>query len=840
MKAFFVLIGLLVNGLSIYSQGAWTQKASLPGSTRQFAVGFSIGSTGYIGTGETNTTYFKDFWAYNPTSNVWTQKADLPGYTFSRGVGFSIGNKGYVGFGKNATYYGTGLYEYDPTTNTWSSVTGSGPSPRTSAVGFGIGTKGYVGTGMDNNANLKSDFWEYDPVTHVWTQKASFGGGVRWYAVGFSLNNKGYVGTGYNNAGNMTTDFWEYSPTSNQWVQKTSLPGVARQEAVGFSAGNYGYLGTGVNSSFNALGDFYRFDPISNTWLQIASISIRCGAVGFGIDTKGYVGTGWWSNYFNDFWQYDYCGSVTFTYTQTNVSCNGGNNGSITLTASGGTTPYVYSIDGGTTFQSSNVFSNLTIGTYVMAVKDANNCVSNSQSTTITQPTAVTFSTAQVNVPCFGGNNGSITVTASGGTNPYQYSKDGGINYQSSNTFLNLIAGSYSIKVKDVNNCLSAIQVITITQPTEITFLTNQINVTCFGGNSGSITVTASGGTPSYQYSKDGGATFQTSNIFSNLIAGTYVIKVKDNISCQSSTQNVIITQPTAPPTPIITPNGPTTFCLGGSVILTSSTGSSYLWSNGSTGQSITVSSSGTFFVTVTYPDGCSATSSITIVTVNPLPIVTITPSGPSAFCEGNSIILTASSGVNYYWSNGATTQSITVTTSGIYTVTVTDFNNCSGISSPLLVTVYPLPLKPTITANGTTLTSSALYGNQWYLNNNIIPGATNQTYDVTQNGSYTVMVTDANQCSNTSDPYNFTTIGINDFVDAEALLIIPNPNNGKFELNANFQFPGKIKIFNLNGLLVFESNLQKSIDLSSKPKGEYLMQIQSGNIKYFKKIIIQ
>ncbi|MEZ5069060.1 MAG: hypothetical protein R2847_11510 [Bacteroidia bacterium] len=115
-------------------------------------------------------------------------------------------------------------------------------------------------------------------------------------------------------------------------------------------------------------------------------------------------------------------------------------------------------------------------------------------------------------------------------------------------------------------------------------------------------------------------------------------------------------------PTATITANGPTSFCPGGSVTLTASTGSSYLWSNGKTTKSITVTTAGSYSVTVSN-GSCSATSAPTVVTVTNNPTATITANGPTSFCPGGSVTLTASTGSSYLWSNGKTTKSITVTT---------------------------------------------------------------------------------------------------------------------------------------------------------------------------------
>ena len=156
--------------------------------------------------------------------------------------------------------------------------------------------------------------------------------------------------------------------------------------------------------------------------------------------------------------------------------------------------------------------------------------------------------------------------------------------------------------------------------------------------------------------------------------------------------------------TPTISASGPTTFCSGGSVTLTSSSGTGYLWSTGSTSQSINVTASGSYTVKITNSSGCqSASSSPVTVTVNSLPSTpTISPSGSTTFCSGGNVTLTSSSGASYLWSTGATSQSINVSSSGSYTVRVTNSSGClSASSSPVTVTVNSLPSTPTISPSG-------------------------------------------------------------------------------------------------------------------------------------------
>jgi Subtilase family/PKD-like domain/Ig-like domain CHU_C associated len=263
---------------------------------------------------------------------------------------------------------------------------------------------------------------------------------------------------------------------------------------------------------------------------------------------------------------------------------------------------------------------------------------------------------------------------------------------------------------------------------------------------------------------------------------------------CKSNTRTAVTLTITQMPASTVTANGPTTFCQGGSVMLTANPGTSYLWSNGATTQSITVSASGSFSVTVNHPNGCSNTSPATSVTVNSIPSTTITASGPTTFCVGDNVVLTATAGNAYIWSNGATNRSITVTTSGSYTVTVTHTNGCISSSAATVVSVSPRPLV-TISASpymnlfpglSTTLTANVTppgtYNYAWFKNAVLIPGATSNTIsgiNLDGIGSYTVTVTNTTglACSNTSPA-----VAIGDSATSK-LFIYPSPNNGNFRV---------------------------------------------------------
>jgi len=247
----------------------WTKKKDFPGSTWGDFVGFSIGTKGYIGTGnyiDVNSSSY-DFWEYDPETNGWTQKASLPVTPArAKAVGFSIGTKGYIGiggkWGLTSDPYYRDFWEWDQETNVWTKKADFPGNTLIAAVGFSIGNKGYIGTGSDGTS-YSTDFWEWDQETDVWTQKSDFKGNARSSAVGFSIGNKGYIGTGSkgNNA-ILLRDFWEWDQETDVWTQKPDFKGNARSSAVGFSIGNKGYIGTGFGGNFiYVLQDFWEYDP---------------------------------------------------------------------------------------------------------------------------------------------------------------------------------------------------------------------------------------------------------------------------------------------------------------------------------------------------------------------------------------------------------------------------------------------------------------------------------------------------------------------------------------------------------------------------------------------------
>lgn len=371
--------------------------------------------------------------------------------------------------------------------------------------------------------------------------------------------------------------------------------------------------------------------------------------------------------------------------SQNNVDCNGNATASINLSGTGGTAPYLYSLNGSTP-QSSGSFSGLAAGNYTINIQDDSACTANLL-ISITEPVSLTASiNTQINVDCHGNNTGSVDILASGGTAPYSFSIDG-LNFVSSSLFGNLAVGSYTIDIRDANNCATSVSVV-ITEPPVLTAtVTNRIDVDCFGNNTGSLTIVGGGGTTPYTFSINQGP-FVSSGTFNNLFAGLYTLTVQDAQGCLVSVDSMVTT-----------PTGLT----GGIDTLVhiachgQSTGSvSFLTIGGSAPYTfsldgVNVSNSNTFSGlpagpdTVTIQDANTCIFRVPFVLTEPPLLQASIISNQSVLCNGDnsgSVTAGASGGVlPYRFSlDGTSFQSspnFTGLAAGAYTVFVRDSNQC-------------------------------------------------------------------------------------------------------------------------------------------------------------------
>ncbi|WP_018341668.1 discoidin domain-containing protein [Cytophaga aurantiaca] len=377
------------------------------------------------------------------------------------------------------------------------------------------------------------------------------------------------------------------------------------------------------------------------------------------------------------------CGA-TITGNGPTTFCNGG---SVTLTASTGSS-YIWK-NGTTTVGTSATFNATAAGSYTVEVTNAAGCKATSSATTVTVNAAPTANITANGTTTFC-NGGSVTLTASTGAS-YIW-KNGTTTVGTSATFNATAAGSYTVEVTNAAGCKATSSATTVTVNAAPT-----ANITANGAttfcNGGSVTLTANTGA-SYIW-KNGTTTVGTAATFNATAAGSYTVEVTNAAGCKATSSATTVTVNTAP-TANITANGATTFCNGGSVTLTASTGASYIWKNGTTtvgtASTYSATTAGSYTVEVTNAAGCKATSTATNVTVNAAPTANITANGPTTFCQGGSVTLTANTGASYIWKNGTTTvgtsSTFNVAAAGSYTVEVTNAAGCKATSSATTVTL--------------------------------------------------------------------------------------------------------------------------------------------------------
>jgi len=315
-----------------------------------------------------------------------------------------------------------------------------------------------------------------------------------------------------------------------------------------------------------------------------------------------------------------------------------------------------------------------------------------------------------------------------------------------------------------------------------------------------------------------------------------------------SNTINVLVNP--IPMAPVINANGPTTFCAGSSVILSSSVATGNTWSTGQSAQSILVTASGTF--TLQYSlNGCPSPNSdpVTVV-VNSNPAVpVISASGPLTVCQGESLFLFSSAPAGNTWSNGATSQSIPVTASGSYSLTVTNGQGCSASSASVNAVVNALPV---VTFDNEL--SACIYNGAFSLTGGYPNGGTYSGEGVT-NGIFTPSVlgigstvltytfTDANSCTNS----DINSIFVDDCADVEELDLsvlnaYPNPSDGAVTITSSRDLMERIQLYDASGKLVLRSEpsaLMAELDLSLLSNGVYTAEISSGKaLKYLRLVV--
>jgi gliding motility-associated-like protein len=451
--------------------------------------------------------------------------------------------------------------------------------------------------------------------------------------------------------------------------------------------------------------------------------------------------------------------------TKTDVNCFDGNDGTALGSASGGTPPYKYAwynASGYKLSSASTSANNLPADTYTFEITDSNKCKISS-TILVDQPLSpLTLDKVLTNVKCYGGSDGAIDITISGGTINYSYLWSNGA---VTKDLVGITAGNYSVTITDNNECTLS-RSFEINQPEDSLKITfeSKTNILCFGKSTGDMQVTVTGGTPNYVYSWNSGQITEDINLIS---AGNYNLTVTDTNLC-ATTENYVITEPlqAIAISEIRTPVS----CYGennGAIDVAVTGGTSpytFVWVDEDstllryTSEDISNMKSGDYTIFVTDSNGCIGSKSFTITQpLNPLNTY-LTSTNVNCF-SGNdgTITLNVTGGTSpysYNWSNGATSQSLTNITEGWYSVIVTDFNLCT-LTDSILITEPQTALqaytkayeatcfggdngKINLTVSGGTSTYTFNWSN----------GETTQNIDSLLAGNYTVVITDFNGCT--------------------------------------------------------------------------------------------
>jgi gliding motility-associated-like protein len=440
--------------------------------------------------------------------------------------------------------------------------------------------------------------------------------------------------------------------------------------------------------------------------------------------------------------------ALNATATLHDMSCNNANDGSITVNATGGTGGYTYMWNTG---QTTAGISNLSMGADTVTVTDGNGCMV-VLGDSIHNPSAITSTIAGTNVTCANAHNGSVTLTVSGGTGTYTYMWS---NFANTQNLTGINGGMFTVIETDGSGCMHW-DTITITEPMPLMSALTTTNVNCYGGGTGSILATVTGGTQPYSYTWTG--TAGNDSIATNLTMGSYSLLVTDANGCTVN-GSANITQPLTGISISATVHDMTCNNANNGSITVNATGGtggySYMWNGGQTTATISNLRAGADTVTVTDANGCKAMIGDSIH--NPSAI-TSAISGTNVTCasaHNGALTLTVRGGTGsytYLWSNFANTQNLSGINGGLYSVVITDASGCMHRDSILIAEPAPM-----ILSSATTVPSCS-YSSNGAINLTAQGGVRPYTYSwnngqATANisnlsgGTYHVIVMDSNHC---------------------------------------------------------------------------------------------
>jgi hypothetical protein len=463
--------------------------------------------------------------------------------------------------------------------------------------------------------------------------------------------------------------------------------------------------------------------------------------------------------------------------------CQGG---TVTLTAAPATT---YAWTNGATTQSITVSN---AGNYGVTVSNVNGCTSTAA------PTAISVSAAPASFISAAGpttfcNGSSVVLSANSGAS-YVWSTGATTQNITANA-----SGIYFVTISNASGCSSVSNEIIVNTQQAFGATATAVGPTavCSGAY---VTLVAS---PGASYVWSNGATTQGINAGVN---GNYSVTVTNALGCTSTSANVpvsILPVPTAG----ITASGATTFCEGGSVVLTGTGGNTYVWNSNINGSTITATQAGTYVVTAYAANGCSDAAEV-VVNVNEVPSGSFILDGNTVLCPGESLVISAQPNNTYTWNNTATTQSITVTTPGTYSAVLTGLNGCT-VNSDVV----------TVTAGAATSSTINATSNSSYVLNEVV---------YTQSGTYTQTLLNAAGCDSTITLNLTLTVGIEEGSITDVKLF-PNPTSESFTIQTSAPVYGTFSIVDAQGKVVFAGEMtgtETSVNISSVERGIYYLRI--------------
>jgi subtilisin-like proprotein convertase family protein len=523
------------------------------------------------------------------------------------------------------------------------------------------------------------------------------------------------------------------------------------------------------------------------------------------------------------------------------ASCNGGMDGSISISVAGGTAPYTFSWSNSATTED---LTALMAGNYTGTITDANGCSVVAGPITVGEPTAIAPTVDAVTDANCGASDGAINISVSGGTAPYTFLWSNGATTED---LTGIAAGSYTGTITDANGCSVVAGPIAVGNITTLAGTITATDPLCNGAATGAIDLNVTGGTAPYTFAWSNSATTED---LTGLIAGAYSVTITDANSCVI-TESTTIQEPTAiaiavDATTDVSCNGDA----DGSIDISVSGGTgayTFSWSNSATTEDLTGLTVGSYTGTITDANGCTAVGG-PIAINEPTAIAIAVDATTDVSCNGDadgSIDISVSGGTGAYtfsWSNSSTTEDLTALAAGAYTGTITDANGCEAVGGPITIN-EPTALTLVVTDNGNGTATAATTGGTAPYSYNWSTGSTDST--ATGTGTLSVTVTDANGCT-ALDSVTIV-VGVENIALENSISLFPNPTVDQttisFDLNEASDV--ELQLFTVTGQMIetrlLNNIMNESIELDVKdlPSGMYLVRMMIADEQVTKKLII-